>query len=338
MDNSQSKVPQDVSEDLPSSRRHLLQLGAAGAVAAAAALVAGVASSPEAKAANGGNFILGQVNSATAVTTLSCITSNGSGLKVVTSGSGSFRTPQRGIVGAVNSLGSGSGSLTGVLGSVTGGSAQTGVWGQAVFGQGVVGKVTNSGSAIFGSAPNGGTGIVSNAPKGPSLRLNPVASTTQVPPTSGTFQTGSFMVDSSGHIWYCTSGGTPGTWIKLSGTFIPLNPSIRAYDSRVSSGGPGPLAAGTTRTISLNVSGGVPKGASAALLNLTVVDTQGSGGYLTLYAANASNPGTSNINWSSPGTILANNATVAVDPNAAIIVYAGNQATDFIIDILGYYL
>jgi hypothetical protein len=327
----ESEISSENENEVTGSRRHLLRLGAAGAVAAAAALVAGAASSPEAKAANGGNFILGAGNSATLDTVLTGSAGSmyvldvqatfGSSVAVMGSAQGSFST---GVFG-VSHKKSGSG-ISGVA------------YGSKSFG---VTAATYSGSSTGLSVVASGAksiGIYSNCPSGPSLILDPVASGVTVPPTAGSYSTGAFMVDTSGHIWYCVKGGTPGTWIKLSGTFIPLNPSVRAYDSRTSSGGPGPLNAGATATVSLNVTGGVPKGASAALVNLTIVDTQGAGGYLTLYAANASNPGTSNINWSSPGTILANNATVAVDPNAAINVYAGNQSTDFIIDILGYYL
>lgn len=37
-------------------------------------------------------------------------------------------------------------------------------------------------------------------------------SATAGPPTTGTWNTGDVVVDSTGWVWLCTSGGTPGTW------------------------------------------------------------------------------------------------------------------------------
>jgi len=36
------------------------------------------------------------------------------------------------------------------------------------------------------------------------------------PPASGTFSTGDFVVDQTGIVWVCTSGGTSGTWTPLT--------------------------------------------------------------------------------------------------------------------------
>jgi hypothetical protein len=50
-----------------------------------------------------------------------------------------------------------------------------------------------------------------------------VGGTTSGAPTTGTFQTGDYIVAQDGPIWVCTSGGSPGTWNSPgSGPFLPL--------------------------------------------------------------------------------------------------------------------
>jgi hypothetical protein len=114
---------------------------------------------------------------------------------------------------------------------------------------------------------------------------------------------------------------------------VPVNPPKRAYDSRSLDG---PLSGGSTRNVSLT-SGGVPAGASLALVNLTIVNTVGAG-FLTLYEEGtpAPSPLTSNINWFQSGQTIANNATVAVSSSGGIAVRAGGT-TNFLIDVFGFY-
>ena len=50
-------------------------------------------------------------------------------------------------------------------------------------------------------------------------------------------------------------------------------------------------------------------------------------------------PGGSSINWFASGQLLANGLTVTLDNNRQVNVFCGGGGTtDFIIDILGYYL
>ena len=44
-----------------------------------------------------------------------------------------------------------------------------------------------------------------------------VGGTASGAPGSGTFLTGDFVIDQTGKIWICTSGGSPGTWAQVSG-------------------------------------------------------------------------------------------------------------------------
>ena len=50
------------------------------------------------------------------------------------------------------------------------------------------------------------------------------------PPASGTHVAGEIILDATGSLWYCTVGGTPGTWIdKLTNTFESLPDLVAIY-------------------------------------------------------------------------------------------------------------
>ena len=123
------------------------------------------------------------------------------------------------------------------------------------------------------------------------------------------------------------------------------------YDSRTGTGsaanGDGPLAFGTTRTISLTQGyltpsattkvGAVPAGATSATVTVTIDGTTASG-FLTLFAGNASQPASSSINWFGTGQILANMNIVALAADGTIKVTAGGPGSaQVILDVLGYY-
>jgi len=82
----------------------------------------------------------------------------------------------------------------------------------------------------------------------------------------------------------------------------------------------------------------VPAGAKAISYNLTIVNTTGSG-FLSVTPGDAASPGGSSINWFQSGMILANGLTGKLDTNRQVRVFCGGGgSTDFLIDILGYYL
>ncbi|MBK5331353.1 MAG: CHRD domain-containing protein [Ilumatobacteraceae bacterium] len=131
-----------------------------------------------------------------------------------------------------------------------------------------------------------------------------------------------------------------------SGEAHLLPSPVRAYDSRTADG---PLAPNQTRTVSLQtgkdgaqaVQIAVPAGATGAIVTLTVTDTTvgvgGPGGFLTMYsAALATPPSTSSINWTGAGQNLAVSTQVAVDASGSVKVTDGANATNFVIDVLGY--
>ncbi len=140
-------------------------------------------------------------------------------------------------------------------------------------------------------------------------------------------------------------GYVPGPTTPLS--FVPIAPK-RAYDSRFVA--PlGPLPNNTNRVISVAdsyVTGSgtleqtniIPASARAIAYNLTVANTVGQG-FLSVNPGDAIAPGGSSINWFASGQLLANGLTVNLDNNRRVNVFGGGGGTtDFIIDILGYYL
>ncbi len=86
---------------------------------------------------------------------------------------------------------------------------------------------------------------------------------------------------------------------------------------------------------------GVPTTATAVLTNLTIVDTIGEG-FLAMFSAGVTWPGNSSINWFGSSQILANNATSAfqVSGSAAnvAVLCGGVGSTDFLVDVLGYFV
>ena len=121
---------------------------------------------------------------------------------------------------------------------------------------------------------------------------------------------------------------------------------LRAYDSRLNAGPK--IQPGETRTINLG-SGvdlanagvqlpAVPPGAKAAIINLTIAETNAPGGFLTIYSASSLQPATSSINWKAADQDIAVGTQVAVDVNGNVKVTDGlnTAATHFIIDVVGY--
>lgn len=114
----------------------------------------------------------------------------------------------------------------------------------------------------------------------------------------------------------------------------PLTPA-RAYDSRT---GAGRINPGQRRTVDVTRGGTipVPADATAVVYTLTVTDTVGAG-YLAVGPAGAGSPSASTINWSVTGQTLANSTVVAVNGGQVDVFAGGGGATNFIVDVVGYY-
>lgn len=118
--------------------------------------------------------------------------------------------------------------------------------------------------------------------------------------------------------WYAPDGQS---------LYTPVSP-LRLGDTRTGSGGK-PGADSTT------VFGGVPAGATAAVLNVTAVEPTDSS-YLTVFAHGSARPVTSNLNVQ-PGVTVANQVTTPVGPDGRFDVYNHAGSTHLAADLLGYF-
>ncbi len=55
-------------------------------------------------------------------------------------------------------------------------------------------------------------------------------------PQKGTYQTGDFLMDQMGNIWFCSNSGTPGTWIPLSANKLNTSPFLVVNGVNINSG------------------------------------------------------------------------------------------------------
>ena len=261
----------------------------------------------------------------------------------MSSGVHGFSFDGRGVVGSGD-------QGVGVLGEIrTGNSGENSIAVQAdneSTGAGVIGvKAT----ATASTAGLGGSFAGSLAP----LLLVPAKANGA--PKSGTHAAGELYVDAKGDLYYCRAAGSPGTWVNLlsappatAAALHPVSPA-RVYDSREPQPDPGALGTGQTRTISVAdgraISGGavtvpnlVPPGATAVAYNFTVTNTVGAG-FLTLNPGGNTTVTSSAINWSTSGQILTTGSLVSANANREVTVIAGGPgATDFLLDVVGYYL
>lgn len=177
------------------------------------------------------------------------------------------------------------------------------------------------------------------------------------PRTSGQEHTpGELVSDEDGDVWHCVVRGTPGTWRRISGAttagaFVSITPA-RVYDSRLTSGtGGGRIAADTDRLVGVadfqDIDGnlvetdGVPFGATAVAYNLAIVNPADRG-YLFLAPGDATAVTAASINWDLATTGAVNSGSVVkLDDARRVKVFCGGGAlasTDFVLDVVGYYL
>jgi hypothetical protein len=113
--------------------------------------------------------------------------------------------------------------------------------------------------------------------------------------------------------------------------YTPLAAATRPYDTRVDIGvASGRIRAGTTRYVDL----GVGNTARAALVNLTMVDSLGSG-YVVASEGRTEHPPSSNLNITT-GEVAANTSIVPVDASGHIVLFA-SVTTHVIVDVLGVF-
>jgi hypothetical protein len=314
------------TSSLTGRRALLKRAGAAAAGAAVAGTAMALGEATPAAAANGGSLLIGATNvGSNSYTALNISNATGAGhLLMVQEGSSNPST---------NTL------AAAVAGYATG-SLQSGV-----FGYNTAPHLPPGNPKYGGRFYSSGIGVRARGDHAAML-LEPLGTP---PPTRSVYHSqGELVVDTSGTLWYCTATGNPGTWHRLmgatndAGSLTILPATVRCYDSRVGSppagGTKGKITSAATRQIdTTNNSTGVPAGATAVLVNLTVANTSVAG-FLALFKGGIAWPGTSSINWDHAGQAIANLAVVALDPTAKIAAYCTAGAScDFIIDVIGYY-
>lgn len=348
----------------PLDRRRFLNTAAAVVGGAAAGTVAAVAGSPGvAAAADTDPILAGSVNQATTRTVLQTTGDLEYGFGVHEAGLASFGSTPPALAGHAKDhyrtavLGLAEGSANSSFLAKVPGTNSNGLVVDA-SGPGSSGIIVNA-QASHTNAIAGPSGIRISAAQAPGMVIlseRPLvlqSSTLRNPPPerSIAYDSGTLAVSSDGSreqlsLWLCTNSGTPGTWRKLAGAdtagaFHVLPSTVRVYDSRPGNAPlgvtKGPLGSDQTRTIDAKQGGAVPAGATAALVNLTIVDTSANG-FLALHRNGIPWPGNSTINWGAPNTVLANSAVVALDDQARLAVKcSANSSTHVVIDVVGYY-
>lgn len=118
----------------------------------------------------------------------------------------------------------------------------------------------------------------------------------------------------------------------MGGRFVGVGPT-RLMDTRSGLGGSGRLAMGSTTTLQVTGSSGVPSSASMVVLNVTSV-APASAGYVTVYACDTGRPVVSSLN-PTPGADRPNLVITPVAANGTICLFTVTDV-DLIVDITGY--
>jgi Cellulase (glycosyl hydrolase family 5)/IPT/TIG domain len=130
------------------------------------------------------------------------------------------------------------------------------------------------------------------------------------------------IVDVSG---YFTTGTATG---KL---FTPVSP-LRLVDTRTSGQ---TLSAAGTFTLQVGGQSGVPSGASAVVLNVTVTNTTAPS-FLTVYPSTGGRPLSSDLNWVG-GQTIPNLVVVTLGTTGAITFYNSAGSADVVVDLAGWF-
>ena len=193
------------------------------------------------------------------------------------------------------------------------------------------------------------------------LRL--VAQGTAVP-TSGTHSVGEIRMGTDGNLAVCVIAGSPGRWRRLAaavsnydnwatgsagwaGAVGLMRYPFRLFDSRPGTtapfGGDAKLVPGTSvpvqvTEVSAPGSGARsgPGGAVGVICTVTVTNTEGSGGYVKAFPADADPPNTSVVNWFGPGQNLASTTMVRLDEAGRLTLRVGSNRTDVLLDVIGF--
>ena len=149
-----------------------------------------------------------------------------------------------------------------------------------------------------------------------------------------------FVLEPDGYsLWYAVNGSSAVRRISIdmpapsaSGPqrFDQLDKSVRAFDSRQQNPATR-IRGGTTRLIDVKA----PAGATAALVNLTIVRPAGPT-FATVWEPRTDRPASSNVNAPN-GEVVANSSIVPVDANGNILLYV-RATTHAIVDVAGFFV
>ncbi|NND73376.1 MAG: hypothetical protein HKN44_00050 [Ilumatobacter sp.] len=149
-----------------------------------------------------------------------------------------------------------------------------------------------------------------------------------------------FVTELAGVALYYTQDGSnvvrrirfdaPGATSVGPSAYQPLPEPRRAFDSREQNPAV-PIRGGFTRLIDL----GAPKGAVAAIVNITMVEPAGEV-FATAWEPRTARPRTSNVNALN-GEIVGNTSVVPVDATGRMVLYV-RTTTDVVIDVSGFFV
>ena len=128
--------------------------------------------------------------------------------------------------------------------------------------------------------------------------------------------------------WY--DDGTGG-----GSSFLPVDP-VRALDTRDGTGGfAGPLCGGCDEDLVLAGALGIPVGATAVAMNVTVVGPTAAT-HLTIWPAGSTMPLASTLN-APPGANVPNAVVAALGAGGAVSIFNNAGSSHVVVDITGYY-
>jgi hypothetical protein len=141
-----------------------------------------------------------------------------------------------------------------------------------------------------------------------------VGGTTSGPPTTGTFAARDFVIDSAGHLWICTAGGTPGTWVGVTAAGLAATSPSAGVGYAAGAGG------SVTQTTSISTAVTINK--ICGKITLFDAGNIGAGGNFQ-FVVNNSAVAAGDIVVLSPASPLANGVVMTADVTAGQFIVTG---------------
>ncbi len=128
-------------------------------------------------------------------------------------------------------------------------------------------------------------------------------------------------------------GEPPGYSSLLPARLLDTRPGSATVDGLFA--GVGAVGPGQTLNLTVGGRGGVPEGAGAVALNVTVTGPSAPS-FLTVWPTGVARPNASNLNFT-PGDTIPNMVIAQVGTNGLVSIYNHAGATDVIVDVLGWF-